>query len=383
MLNPTRFEQERCLVCRLEREISPSSSVNTDVQHEIQRFRNRAALAEHVLKEKMSDLKLLKKKLVVLQDVVQRLQRSHRGERTFWEQQIQRNSTQWRAKWEDEEQKRLEVEISLRNLQDDLNRTRHELEAQRNNFETSLTQLQDSYDRDRKQWQREKRLQQEHEKTVQLEIAALQKEVLDMDQSLEHAQNELAKIQQGHKMRVIELEQVLQEELRKNKELQRQLDDALSEKQKIILEMKQLSASVNESVLIASSSVQAAEKRELTMQLHVETLQQQIETLIQKLNQTKTEETSQDQELNAAKVLKLQSEVDRLENQLRMERLSAATQKRIDQRQFEEALTRQRDQYELKLRWNAMQDVRKPPRGQGLWSRLRSRLSKSIHRNED
>lgn len=392
---PTLSHGNRGLICWQARDRTSSSLASSidgssETLYEIQRFKSRAALAEHVLKEKVQDLKLLKKKLVVLQDVVQRLKQSQTKEKIQWQQQANETTTvEWRDKWQEEEKKRIDVEMSLRKLQEDLNTTRWELQVQRNHFETSLEQLQDSYDRDRKQWQREIRLQQDQEKKVQLEIAALQKEVLDMDQSLESAQNELAKLQQGNQLRVNQLEQSLQEQQRKCIELKRQLDIALSEQQKMKSEMDQLSASAKESILVATSSVQAAERREKALQVQVEALQQQIQTLaMQEKNQqdqaeaetVSTEGKTQTTNEQKEQLLKLQSEVERLENQLRMERLTAAAQKRIDQRQFREALTQQRDQYEIKLRWNAIQDS---PRTRSLWHRLRSRFPKRIGQSDD
>jgi chromosome segregation ATPase len=139
--------------------------------------------------------------------------------------------------------------------------------------------LQKDHGRDRRAWKDEERHFRERDQVVQNKIRALQKEVLDMDQSLETTQEELMRVQQRLASREDELRTLETGERRKRKALEEKLEATLVENEELHSRLEdQLASEVarRESIDIASAAVRAADMREAKLRQELETLRDQL-----------------------------------------------------------------------------------------------------------
>ena len=300
---------------------------------EVERYRNRAALTESVLKEKMQEMKLLRNKVEVLQDVVKKLQKRQQNATSLKQEEL---ISQWRQ----EETKRIEAELQIKRLQTELNHTKSELNKQATQHSEIIQELKKEHGRDRQAWKEQEREFRDRGRVVQDKIRALQKEVLDIDQSLEMTQGELMRVQKILASREDELRTLSSEEDRKRKVLEEKLETILREKNSLQCKFDELAAGEEErkeSVAIASAAVRAAEKREAKLRQELETLQQKLDQL-----EAKYEEVAADSN-DQQKVKELLQELD-------MERKKHADDRKRDRQEFEKKLDAQRETFEAELR---------------------------------
>jgi chromosome segregation ATPase len=263
-----------------------------DENQNVQRYRNRAALTESVLTQKIQEMELLQSKVAVLQDVVKRLQS---GKERAAESESVREAV-LALQWEQaEETKRMQAELQIEQLTLELNCTRAEIKTQATRHAEVVDTLQKDHGRDRRAWKDEERHFRERDQVVQNKIRALQKEVLDMDQSLETTQEELMRVQQRLASREDELRTLETGERRKRKALEEKLEATLVENEELHSKLEDQLASEEarrESIDIASAAVRAADMRESKLRQELETLRDQLIQL-----ETQKEDISQAREM--------------------------------------------------------------------------------------
>jgi len=318
--------------------VAPLRNIHSQVQastsetneQEVERYRNRAALTESVLKEKMQEMALLKNKVEVLQDVVKKLQSSQQNPAPFQQEEL---TSKWRA----EETKRIEAEVEIKQLQSQLNRTKSELTLQAAQYSESIQKLKEKHAQDRQEWKQQANDVQQEANMLQDKIRALQKEVLDMDQCLETTQGELISVQKRLASREDQLRTLSNEQQRKRRALEENLEMALQHKDILQSKLDDQAAAEEErreSIEIASAAVRAAEKREAS-------LRQEVETLQLKLGQLEIKQGNDSNEQQREQELLQELETQRRKN----------TQDRTRyRRDYEKKLEAQRETYEAELR---------------------------------
>jgi chromosome segregation ATPase len=262
-----------------------------DEHQDVQRYRNRAALTESVLKEKMQEMKLLRSKVQILQDVVKKLQSGK--EQAAESASVQEE--QLTLQWKQEETKRIKADLQIEQLKSELNLTRSELKTQATRHNELMDNLKKDHGRDRRAWKDEERQFLERDQVVQNKIRALQKEVLDIDESLETTQGELMRVQQRLASREDELRSLASTERGKREALEEKLEEALVENKNLHSKLEGQLASEEvrrESIDIASAAVRAAEKREAKLREELETLREQLVRL-----EARKEDMSQEREM--------------------------------------------------------------------------------------
>lgn len=304
-----------------------SSLKATSNEQEVERYRNRAALTESVLKEKMHEMKILKGKLEILQVVVKKLQQNSTAI-----QQPADNTTITTEKWRAEETKRIQAELEIKQLQSQLNQTKFELDRQASQHEEAIKEFKQQNVDDRRQEEQQLRKAREKEQLLENKIRALQKEVLDIDQSLETTQGELMNVQKRLALREDELRQLSSEQERKNKLLKEQLKAALRKKDELQRKVDEQTANEHErqeSIEIASAAVRAAEMREASLRQQVESLHRQLES----------QQAKKDDE-----------RVQELLHELDLERIKASKDRERYRKEYDAKLEAQRETYEAELR---------------------------------
>jgi hypothetical protein len=251
-------------------------STEAEENQNVQRYRNRAALTESILKEKMQEMKLIRSKVEVLQDVVKKLQSSK--EKVAEHASVR--EMELTSRWKDEETKRIQADLQIKQLKLELNRTRTELMTQATRHTELMDNLTKEHGKARRAWKDEERQFRERDQVVQNKIRALQKEVLDIDQSLETTQGELMRMQQILASREDELRTLAINEGRKYKALEEKLEAALVENKSLQSKLDDYLASEEarrESIDIACAAVRAAEKREATLREELDTLRERFD----------------------------------------------------------------------------------------------------------
>ena len=253
-------------------------SAQTDENQNVQRYRNRAALAESILKEKMKEMKLLQGKVEVLQDVVKKLQSSK--QKVVEHASV--HETELTSQWKEEETRRKQADAQIKQLKLELNHTHTELMIQATQHIELMDNLKKEHSKDRRAWKDHERQFRERNQAVQNKIRALQKEVLDIDQSLETTQGELMRVQQTLASREEELRTLAITEGRKRKALEEKLEAALVENKMLQNKLDDYLVSEEvrrESIDIACAAVRAAEKRETRLREELETLREKLDRL--------------------------------------------------------------------------------------------------------
>lgn len=299
-------------------------------EEEVERYRNRAALTESVLKEKMQEMKLLKGKVNILQDVVKKLKTSQSSPTNIIHQQEELT-----AKWREEETKRIQANEEIKYLQRQLNQTKAELAMQATQHEKSIQELHDKHQGDRRAWKQQQMQHQKEEKEMKSKLHALQKEVLDIDQSLETTQGELQTVQKRLAAREDELRSLVSKQDKKQQALEQKLQTILEEKddvQKRLDEQLQGEQERRESIQIASAAVKAAEAREAN-------LRDELEVLQQKFEQLKSMQSNREEE-----------RIKNLMHELELERITSEKNLKRCKQEYVQKLEAQREIYEAELR---------------------------------
>jgi chromosome segregation ATPase len=342
---------------------SSSEEVNDDDEHavaaaaaetyDLQRYRNRAALAERVLRDKVAEGELLRGKLAVLQQVVKQLQAggvrvaaAHNETIVQLESEQQRIVTEWQQT----------VSVQTR----EWNQTRAVLELQTVQYQDELTKLQEQYRDENSEWERERQLQQHKDSKVQ---KALRKEVLDIDQALETLQQELMAEQNSSKLQEQEMRAALVKEQKKVEHLREELQAAEATRSEALQELENQTQDWEESTEIAKAAVAAAARREAL-------LLQDLQDLKTNYTRVQTENDGLKKHMDELVLLqrdsppasggtvdvnesksesRLRLEVDALQEQIRSLRSMHAAQLRMDQKQAEEKLAQLQAQYEEKM----------------------------------
>ena len=337
-------------------------------QYEVERFRNRADLTQSILKEKVQEVKLLKSKILILQDVVNRLQTESKNE-------IER-------KLKLQESKNTQT---LETLQGEFKKTKTLLEEQAQQQAKVVQDL----EADLVEQQRDSSAQVEIERseTLKLEtqIKALQKEVLDMDQTLETTQGELQQVQKRLVSREDEIRSLAEKGDRKRNSLEKKVNQLETERQSALTKSTMAEELRQESIEIANAAVQAAAKREEALTKELEELKKTVSTLQQEQEQLQSQlETGDGNSI-------LQGKIATLEKKLLEEKLAKNVKQNVEEEQFEARLQVERQKHEEELhRLRARLQRKDEPnptvlqrrdevtptvargRLQRLWSRLRS-----------
>ena len=326
-----------------EEDVSPTvaAAAAQSSDAELQRYQNRATLAERVLRDKISQGELLRSKLQLLQDVVRQLQAS-----------AAQDVVVVRCGFESERQT-LEQELQqMHNVTLKLNQSQAALVEQAEQYQTELVELQTRYQREQLDRDRGLKDQQEKEREYQLQIEALQREVLEMDQSLESTQQESIDRQRQSRILQDEMSANLLQEQRKVELLKDKLRDAEDGREQVLQQLQNQTNTLSESVLVATAAVSSAERREAAMSLEWKELMSN-HTLVKEENdlfRMQLDGRLQEQEgAGNDTVDKLDREVSDLQEQIRSLCSTHAAQQRMDKKTAQEQLARLRAEYEEKL----------------------------------
>jgi DNA repair exonuclease SbcCD ATPase subunit len=336
--------------------------------YDIERYRNRSALTESVLKEKVQEVRLLKVKVDILQNVVKTMQATQKHASGI----AASTETELMAKLQAQEHQRDVLMKEMGALQQELIKAKSDIETQAQQHITLVQQLKSNFDKQRRDHQQQlSQQQQELSQLNQNKIKALQQEVFDLDQSLEKTQSEFKKLNRQLADREDDLRNIQRLNERKKEDFQQRLNETIMEKENAIKNQTLTEASRVESLEIASAAVNAAEKRELALQKQLNDLQAKYDTLLNQKN-TVADVPNVDDGV-------LQRKVEDLQARLQSERVLGASRQKMDQQRFEAMLDAERAKYEEKLKKLQMQDIKRVgdtpvtnDRIGRLWSRIRS-----------
>lgn len=322
--------------------------------YDMERFRNRAELMQSILNEKVQEVKLLRNKMFVLQDVVSRLQSQARGE-------LEKQANELEGKYS----------VILASLREEFNSTKRSLEEQAQQQAMIIQTLQDELAKQNLDSTENVEIERQENRKLGNQVKALRKEVLDMDQTLEFTQGELQKVQKQLAARETEFRLLQDKENRRVVALEAKITRSEKELQSALMNSTRSEVLRQESVEIATAAVLAAEKRELELKGKLENL----ETTILLLQEEKELLQSQLDQGLADSILK--SKVIKLEKRLLEEKLSHDIKLKVETEHFENELQAERKKHEEEIQLLRMQLSQ---RGQalpvGLISRLRRLLQK-------
>ena len=302
--------------------------------YNVERYQNRAALTEILLKEKVQEVKLLKGKVSILQDVVKKLQLSQKNSSDT----LSSTNTEWKEQLQNQEQQRDTLMKQVEILQKELAKTKNDMETQAQEQSTLVQQLKSNLVKLRRDHQQQlSQQQQELSQLNQNKMKALQQEVLDLDQLLETTQSELKKINRQLAHRDDNIRNIQRDDERKQELFQRTLNDMLILKEAAIENMTMAEAQRAESIEIASAAVHAAEKRELAVRKELDELKAKYEVL---LNEKKGDTADVTPILNDGE---LKRQVEDLKYSLQKERLLNESNRKAHKERFEVKLQTERD----------------------------------------
>jgi DNA repair exonuclease SbcCD ATPase subunit len=370
-----------------------SSAADANAEsYDLQRYRNRAALAERVLREKVGEGELLRGKLGILQHVVKQLQAGAvQGAAAQNETIVQLESEQQRLgkEW------RQSIAVQTR----EWNQTRAALEAQTRQYQDDLTKLQEQYRVQKSDGERERQLQQDKDRKVQNRVQALRKEVLDMDQALETTQQELMTTQNTSKLQEQEMRAALVKEEKRVGRLREELEAAETSRKEALKELQNQTQDWEESTEIAKAAVAAAARREAFLsqdlqelktnytrvQIENDDLKRQMDELVL-LQQDSPPAPDGTVDISESES-RLRLEVDELQEQIRSLRSTHAAQLRMDQKTAQEKMAQLQEQCEDKVErieqrqgdnssGTTLVDGSLSPSVRSVWQRLKRRFRK-------
>ena len=332
--------------------------------YNVERYQNRAALTEILLKEKVQEAKLLNGKVSILQDVVKKLQVAQNNSSDT----LASTLATWKEQLQNQEQQRDALTKQVEILQKNLSKSKSDIETQAQEQSALVQQLKSNLVQLRRDHQLQ--LSQQQQELSQLnhnKMKALQQEVLDLDQSLETTQSELKKINRQLALRDEEFRNIQHDNDRKQELFQQALNVMLISKEAAIKNMTIMEAQRAESIEIASAAVHAAEKRELAVRQELDELNAKYEAL---WNERKGGSSDETLILNDGD---LRRQVEDLKYNLQKERLLNESNRKVHQERFEVELQVERDK--IKRLQHQNQTVRTSgmnDRALRLWNRLLS-----------
>lgn len=352
---------------------------------EITKYRNRAAVAEDLLKMKMENMKAMQGKLVVLQDVVSKLKAKTEAKAKDSE------DSEWKEQFLTEQLVRQKAENDLRELTDEFRKERLELEAKNKEYQTELQALQKAYDSDRSRWKKELQKQKTQNKELQVRVKALQEELLEMDSSFEATQQDLIEVQKQLDKKDLLAREALRKEIARAEKLEHDLEVVTKERDEALAKVKAngTTTATDESVEIAKAAVAAAEKRQEEAEKQLQHLKADYENLdgekkaLNELLTVAEEEKSAledalEEALNKTAVEDdLRLEIKKLEDELENVRSELAGQQKKENSDAYQELTRMQEDYEqqiLNLQTLLLAESQSPYRK--IWNNIRNRFSR-------
>lgn len=327
--------------------------------YDVERFRNRATLTQSVLKEKVEEVKLLKSKVLILQNLVQRL--GTESEREL-EKQLK-------------EKEKHNAEV-LESLRGEFNKTKQLLEEQAQQQAKMIQTLEGDLAQQKKELSAEVEVKTNINRKLGDQIKALQKEVFDMDQTLETTQGELQTMQRRLVAREDEIRYQDEAHQRKRKSLESRVKELELDRQYAVENATQTEELRQESIQIATAAVEAAAQREVALNCQLEALKTQVLTLQEEkaMLQTQLGDGIADSELK--------EKISKLEKTIVEEKLANDVRRKVAQEEFEIQLQTERKVYEEELnrlrtrlnkqRTDAPATANMSRRLRKLWQHLRS-----------
>jgi hypothetical protein len=320
--------------------------------YNVQRYRNRAALAVQVLRDKVSQGELLKGKLSVLQQVVRHLKNSAAGSAAAHKDTVL-------ALQQEQERLNKEWQLTVAHKTREWNQTFQALELQSRQYQDDLVKGQNEYQLAAIEWQRENQVQLNEQAQAQAQIQALQNQILDMDDALEATQQNLMTVQDIKKAQQEEMRAALVQEQLKVEHVREELRVATVD---ALQELQNQTQTWAESTEIAKAAVAAAAKREAVLlqkwqdfvatnytrvQEESEGWKQQVdELLLQRDNAPPTLGGTANMSDSDSKLV---LEIEELQQQVRSLRLTHGSQLRMDQKKAQEKLSELQAGYEEKI----------------------------------
>ena len=331
-------------------------------KYDVERFRNRAALTQSVLKEKVEEVKLLKSKVMVLQNVVQRL-------RTDSERELEKQRSN------SQEKLNASAEV-LESLRGEFNKTKQLLEDQAQQQSKVIQSLEADLAQQKLDLSAKVDVERNKNRKLGDQIKALQKEVLDMDQTLETTQGELQKMQRRLVAREDEIRSQAESQERKRNSLESKIQELEKELENAVASATKAEELRQESIQIATAAVEAATQREIALKSELEVLNVKVSTL-----QQQEKDVLQSQLRDGRADSHLLDKISKLENALIEERLANDIRRNVEQEQLEMRQQTERKLYQeelnrLRTRVNQQRGNAPPTAISGrlrqLWLRLRS-----------
>ena len=330
---------------------------------ELERYRNRAALTETVLKARVQDLKIQTAKLEVLQDVVRKLKGKAK------------DADQSKARYESVVSRLDETQRSLQRLQQDFDQSTQSWEKERRSSQNEIEKLKESEKAEqqlrRKHKETEARLQRivdnANEKVASMRSSMDQmgQKIVKLKEDLLEEQSERKAAQQHEQQRVSDLKDKL-------RELKRDRDCAIED---AIMERRDREQKI-EAIEIAKSSAAAAERREAA-------IREKYEDLLSKY-ESETQAPEPKDPVDRQDIDELHREIEALNDQIRSLKMAHGAQIRAERRVAETRVAEVTEKYQRQ-----MQRVRQEflagtgsnqghsePRRRGLWRRIRSKLAR-------
>lgn len=344
--------------------LSAASDTQDQLEYDVERFRRRARLTEHVLETKLQDLQLAQAKLKVLQDTASQVKSSKDKDQRQWQSEM------------------AELQARLTQSSKEVSASKQQLADEQARFTKQLNNMQNEYDKDRQEWQTLRRQLEKDLEFAKQRPAVLEHRVADLDDALESTEDELRRLR-----RQLEQQLSIGRELDRMKERLAEAEAARSNAEQ---ELAQRSQSWNESLEIASAAVAAAERREQELgrrleQLEAESDKQRAEnlrlesTLNATLAKLQREESSSGVEVTTDEANKLQREVKELNEQLRALKLTHSAQLRSEQKKLKQEMEDLEDHYEslLSQRSHLTTVPQRISRAQRLWQNLKRPFSRT------
>eukprot|EP00545_Synedropsis_sp_CCMP1620_P007295 CAMPEP_0119025376 /NCGR_PEP_ID=MMETSP1176-20130426/33634_1 /TAXON_ID=265551 /ORGANISM="Synedropsis recta cf, Strain CCMP1620" /LENGTH=410 /DNA_ID=CAMNT_0006980907 /DNA_START=1 /DNA_END=1233 /DNA_ORIENTATION=- len=310
-------------------------------EEDVERYRNRATLTQSILKEKVDEVKLLKNKILLMQDVVTRLKTESKRElgRKLGDQEVKHGGV-------------------LEALQSALESTKSLLEVQTQQHAQVVKDLQADISKQEYASAQNDEQESRAKKKIDNQIKALQKEVLDMDEDFETTQGELQKVQRRLVAREDEIRSKEVSAERKRKSLEKKVKELEAEQQSALSDSTSAEELRQESLEIANASVQAAAKREELLKRELDDLKESVTTLKEENEQLESglesgngdQSSNRDQNSNKSQIsTRLNDKIARLQEKLQEQRLASDISRKVEQERFDTTLQAERTKHEEDL----------------------------------
>ena len=334
-----------------------SSTIEKATSDELERYRERAKLAESVLKGKMEDLDLQYAKLEVIQDVVRKMKVKSDDRLKKWQQtcDVLRG---------ERDEARQEVQSTTKELE----KRKKSWASQRQRYEMQLQELVEQIENETSLAREYRRKYEEGKSQLQQIVEKRSKEKAMMKNDMEALQRDITKLKDQLTMEQELREKSLRRERDKITEMEAEMFSANENLNRALDEANERMNEEDEAIEIAEASVAAAERREAEIKAKYEALVSKFEN-----------ERSKRESITAPEVDKLQKEVEELNEQIQSLKMAHGAELRAERRMAEARIGEVVEKYQRqmqRIRSAALsgslgQSDQSQDEGGGVWKRIR------------